>query len=99
LNLHSIHDFLMIKKECNTQQCNIYHELGHDLLSLTHICAPGQHMTGWDSCDGDTSPLLHDGREINQQDIRYNSDDPVTDWNRATKDMFELNKQEYLYCD
>jgi hypothetical protein len=77
----------------------IYHELGHDLLSLTHICAPGQHMTGWDSCDGDTSPLLHDGREINQQDIRYNSDDPVTDWNRATKDMFELNKQEYLYCD
>ena len=77
----------------------IYHELGHDLLSLTHICEPGQHMTGWDSCDGDTSPLLHDGREINQQDIRYNSDDPVTDWNRATKDMFELNKQEYLYCD
>jgi hypothetical protein len=77
----------------------IYHELGHDLLSLTHICVPGQHMTGWDSCDGDTSPLLHNGREINQQDIKYNSDDPVTDWNRATKDMFELNKQEYLYCD
>lgn len=77
----------------------IYHELGHDLLSLTHICEPGQHMTGWDSCNGDTSPLLHNGREINQQDIRYNSDDPVTDWNRATKDMFELNKQEYLYCD
>ena len=78
----------------------IYHELGHDLLSLTHICVPGQHMTGWDSCEGgDTSPLLHNGREINQQDIKYNSDDPVTDWGRATKDMFELNKQEYLYCD
>ena len=77
----------------------IYHELGHDLLSLTHICEPGHHMTGWDSCNGDTSPLLDNGREINQQDIRYNSDNPVTDWNRATKDMFELNKQEFLYCD
>lgn len=76
----------------------IYHELGHDLLQLQHICLPGHHMTGWDFCNGDTSPLLHNGREINQQDIKYNTTDPVLDWKRATKDLFELNYQELIEC-
>ena len=55
-------------------------------------------MTGWDFCNGDTSPLLHNGREINQQDIKYNTTDPVLDWKRATKDLFELNYQELIEC-
>ena len=74
----------------------VYHELGHDLLHLGHTCEPGHHMTGWDECMrrfGTTENLLHNGIEVNQNRLKYNSDDPMFHWARATRDMFEINLQ------
>lgn len=85
----------------------IYHELGHDLLNLNHVCLPVAHiMTGWDSCpliDGgngrrDTSGLLYNGIEIQSAYLLMETDDDVFSFKRATKDMFELNGQDVL-CD
>jgi len=79
----------------------MYHELGHDLLNLKHICEPGHHMTGWTTCMdlyGNTDKLRHNGEEINQNALTYNNPDPVLDWKRATKDMFDGHKQELIQC-
>ena len=79
----------------------MYHELGHDLLNLKHICEPGHHMTGWTTCMdlyGNTDKLRHNGEEINQNALTYNNPDPVLDWKRATKDMFDGYKQELIEC-
>jgi hypothetical protein len=79
----------------------MYHELGHDLLNLKHICEPGHHMTGWTTCMdlyGNTDKLRHNGEEINQNALTYNNPDPVLDWKRATKDMFDGYKQELIVC-
>jgi hypothetical protein len=79
----------------------VYHELGHDLLHLWHVCKPGQHMTGWDNCMelyGNTDDLLYNGVEVNQNRLKYNADDPMFDWGRATRDMFEINLQNPYDC-
>lgn len=79
----------------------MYHELGHDLLNLKHICEPGHHMTGWTTCMdlyGNTDKLRHNGEEINQNALTYNNPDPVLNWKRATKDMFDGYKQELIEC-
>ena len=85
----------------------IYHELGHDLLNLKHICLPAHHMSGSDSCplisggngSRDTSDMYHNGVELSGAAfLLMETDDDVLSFKRATKDLFELNGQDVL-CD
>ena len=80
----------------------IYHELGHDLLNLNHICLPAHHMSGWDSCEGsesglvgDISPMIYNGIvRWGAADLLYETEEEVLSWKRATRDMFELTGQD-----
>lgn len=72
----------------------IYHELGHDILGLTHICEPGQIMTDNDPCGrvegnkGDRFGLF------NMATLEYlNEENPLADWHRAIDDLFDESKQ------
>ena len=85
----------------------IYHELGHDLLNLNHICLPAHHMSGWDSCplisggngSRDTSDMYHNGVELSGAAfLLMETDDDVLSFKRATEDLFELNGQD-VKCD
>lgn len=73
----------------------IYHELGHDLLKLRHLCAGGHIMTGnHQSPQGECN-----GREENLYDLKYNNEDLVINWQRAVEDMFSGKGQVYRDCD
>ena len=80
----------------------IYHELGHDLLNLNHICLPAHHMSGWDSCEGsesglvgDISPMTYNGIvRSGAADLLHETEEEVLSWKRATRDMFELTGQD-----
>lgn len=73
----------------------IYHELGHDLLKLRHLCAGGHIMTGnHQSPQGECN-----GREENLYDLKYNNEDLVINWQRALDDMFSGKGQVYRECD
>jgi hypothetical protein len=85
----------------------IYHELGHDLMNLKHICLPAHHMSGWTSCplieggngSRDTSSMFHNGVELSGAAfLLMETEDDVYSFKRATKDMFELNGQE-IQCE
>jgi len=84
----------------------IYHELGHDLMNLSHICLPAHHMSGWDSCDGSTqgvvgdiSPMIYNGIvRFGGADLLMKTNEEVLSFKRATKDLFELNGQD-VWCD
>ena len=85
----------------------IYHELGHDLLNLSHVCLPVVHiMTGWDSCPlinggngrRDTSGLLYNGIEVQSAYLLMIPDDEVFSFKRSVRDMFELTGQT-VECD
>ena len=85
----------------------IYHELGHDLLNLNHICLPAHHMSGWDSCplisggngSRDTSDMYHNGVELSGAAfLLMETDEEVLSFKRATRDLFELNGQD-VRCD
>lgn len=85
----------------------IYHELGHDLMNLNHICLPAHHMSGWDSCplisggngSRDTSDMYHNGVELSGASfLLMETDDDVLSFKRSTKDLFELNGQD-VWCD
>ena len=74
----------------------IYHELGHDILGLTHICEPGQIMTDNDPCGrlegipGDRFGLY------NMATLEYlNKENPLADWNRAIDDLFTPESQTF----
>ena len=72
----------------------IYHELGHDLLKLRHLCAGGHIMTGnHQSPQGECN-----GREENLYDLKYNNEDLVINWQRAVEDMFSGKGQVYRDC-
>jgi uncharacterized repeat protein (TIGR02543 family) len=73
----------------------IYHELGHDLLKLRHLCAGGHIMTGnHQSPQGECN-----GREENLYNLKYNNEDLVINWQRALEDMFTGKGQVYRECN
>lgn len=73
----------------------IYHELGHDLLGLRHLCAGGHIMTGnHQSPQGECN-----GREENLYDLKYNNEDLVINWQRAVEDMFSGKGQVHIECN
>lgn len=73
----------------------VYHELGHDLLSMSHLCAGGHIMTGnHQAPKGECN-----GREENLYDLRYNSEDSIINWQRAVEDMFIGRGQYYMNCN
>jgi len=82
----------------------IYHELGHDLMNLNHICLPAHHMSGWSSCDGSTqgvvgdiSPMIYNGIvRFGGADLLMKTNEEVLSFKRATRDLFELNGQDVL---
>jgi hypothetical protein len=85
----------------------IYHELGHDLMNLNHICLPAHHMSGWDSCplisggngSRDTSDMYHNGVELSGAAfLLMETDEEVLSFKRTTRDLFELNGQD-VSCD
>lgn len=75
----------------------IYHELGHDLLKLNHICTSGHIMSDF-SLPGCTISVTGSTR-VAMGDLKYNADDPLFDWKRAVKDMFRLTNQRLIDCN
>lgn len=73
----------------------VWHELGHDLLQLRHLCAGGHFMSGRHQ-----SPQGDCGEEPYKDlyNLKYNNDDLYTNWQRAAEDMFTLNKQYRNDC-
>lgn len=72
-----------------------WHEFGHDLLGLDHLCRSGHIMTGRHTeCRGDGN----EGDEINLYGLKYNTDEEVRDFRRAVDDMFGMVDQIYLGC-
>jgi len=89
----------------------IYHELGHDLLNLNHICENGHIMTDygicsiiWENEGMDTGDeyynLVGQGEEFASAmgDLGIDNPNPLFNWERAVEDMFTLNKQSRV-CD
>lgn len=73
----------------------VYHELGHDILGLAHLCAGGHIMTGNHQ---DPQGECTDRKE-NIYELKYNRKDSILNWQRSVKDMFTYNKQYFLYCN
>jgi hypothetical protein len=72
-----------------------WHEFGHDLLELDHLCRSGHIMTGRHTeCRGDGN----EGDEINLYGLKYNTDEDIRDFRRAVDDMFRMVDQIYLGC-
>lgn len=75
----------------------MWHEFGHDILGIGHLCAGGQIMSSHvnPSCQGEDNT----GREfMTNWGLVYNSSDPYLNFQRAVKDMFENNDQYLLEC-
>ena len=74
----------------------VWHELGHDLLQLHHLCAGGHFMSGRHQAP--QGPCGDEPVHKNVYDIEYNSNDLYINWQRAAEDMFTLNKQYRNDC-
>jgi len=72
----------------------MYHELGHDLLNLKHICETGHIMTDFSICMDKTFTEY-----VGMDEMTYNNPNSLRNWKRAVKDMFELNYQEVYSCN
>lgn len=73
----------------------MWHELGHDLLGLDHICKSGHIMTGRHTpCKGDGN----EGDEINLYGLRYNTVEDIRSFKRAVDDMFAMFEQYHMDC-
>lgn len=71
----------------------MWHELGHDLLGLDHLCRSGQIMTGRHTpCRGEAEGP----DEINVWGLEYSTSEDVRDFKRAVDDMFEGKEQYYI---
>ena len=74
----------------------MYHELGHDILNLMHICEDGQFMTVTTGSQAATCP---DGFTItNRTRYSWYSNDPMFSFRGAVKDLFEGTKQLHFNC-
>jgi hypothetical protein len=78
----------------------IYHELGHAIFGLDHLCRSGQIMTGWHGsrggveCRGEkTSENIITAFDLSLPESRDNYN-----WNRAVKDLVTLNDQFPYDC-
>lgn len=73
----------------------MWHELGHDLLGLDHLCKSGHIMTGRHTpCKGQAESE----DEINLYGLRYNTVEDVRDFKRAVDDMFGMVEQYHMDC-
>lgn len=74
----------------------MWHELGHDILGLDHICPGGHIMSGTHTpCQGEEETE----REFKVVwDLRYNSSDPYLNFQRAVEDMFLMVNQYKINC-
>ena len=73
----------------------MWHELGHDILGLTHVCEGGQIMSGRHTpCKGP------DGERewTTLHNLTFTNADPYYDFQRAVDDMFAGVKQEFVDC-
>jgi len=62
----------------------MYHELGHDILNLSHTCLDGQLMNGPGACVEGVSSL-----KKNVNSFGWYSNDPRFSFRAAVKDLFE----------
>jgi hypothetical protein len=79
----------------------IYHELGHAIFNLDHLCEGGQIMTGWHGAQGG---LDCRGEKIGESPLGgvYSlflpENEQFYNFNRAVKDLVTLNKQFTYDC-
>ena len=79
----------------------IYHELGHAIFNLDHLCEGGQIMTGWHGAQGGVDCR---GEKISESPLGgvYSlflpENDQFYNFNRAVKDLVTLNKQYSWDC-
>ena len=73
----------------------VWHELGHDLLQLNHLCAGGHFMSGRHQ-----APQGPCGEEPYKDlyGLQYNDDSLYINWQRAAEDMFTINLQSRNDC-
>ena len=70
-----------------------YHELGHDILNLSHTCLDGQLMNGGDACVEGISSLNKPTKSFS-----WYSNDPRFSFRAAVKDLFEGVNQNCSDC-
>lgn len=69
----------------------MWHEFGHDLLNLWHTCESYHIMSARESyCDPD--------KQTFRAWYNYNDPNPIYNWQRAVKDMFEGTEQVFSNC-
>lgn len=81
----------------------IWHELGHDILNLNHVCEPYHILSSID--DG----ILYDNPEkkcniipagkTHTLSFRYDHPNEELNWQRAVKDMFTKHRQVLFECN
>ena len=77
----------------------IYHELGHDILGLTHTCEAGHIMTDNEPCGrlwGEVGDGSFDGGLYNMATLRYQHEEELRVWNRAIDDLFSGYQQIFF---
>lgn len=75
-----------------------WHEFGHTILGLRHTCSNGNIMTSSVNA-GCAGEVLGEGvSEINIHHLRWNSEDEITNFQRAVDDMFAMKNQYFYDC-
>ena len=77
----------------------MWHEFGHDILGLEHLCQGGHILTGRHQ---DPQIIISDteceSEHINVWGLSYDNEDAYRNFQRATKDMFEGFFQKKFDC-
>jgi len=74
----------------------MWHELGHDILGLDHLCKGGHIMSGRHTpCQGEEG----DQEFKVMWDFRYNSPDNYLNFQRANEEMFLMVDQYKINCN
>jgi len=81
----------------------IYHELGHAVFGLDHLCESGHIMTGWHGardgteCRGDKD-VTNVSDLISIAHLEYDHENKIKSWKRAVEDMVTLENQFPYEC-
>jgi len=78
----------------------IYHELGHAIFDLDHLCESGHIMTGWHGAQGGLECRGEKDKDspFGLYDLFLPQNEEVYNFNRAVKDLVTLNKQFPYDC-
>ena len=79
----------------------IYHELGHAIFDLDHLCESGHIMTGWQGAQGGLECRGEKNTDypFGAYNLFLPQNEEVYNFNRAVKDLVTLNRQFPCDCE